>query len=255
MPLRVIGAGFGRTGTLSLHAALEEVGFAPCEHMTNIFDHPGRFALWREAARRKRRGEPIDWEQLLGGYQATVDWPGAYFWEELVTAYPDAKVILTVRDPERWYASTRDTIYTPRRMETASRLTAALLALVGALAPPVRAIARLTDEVIWSGTFDGRFEDKDHAIRVFTDHTAAVTARVPPERLLVYDVKEGWAPLCAFLEVQAPPAQPFPHLNDAAHFQSRVRRQIAYRGALASGAILAAIAALVATRRIARSLG
>ena len=97
--LEVIGAGLGRTGTLSLHAALERLGFAPCEHMTNCFAHPERFALWLEAARRKRAGEPIDWRPLFTGYRATVDWPGAYFWRELTAAHPEAKVILTVRDP------------------------------------------------------------------------------------------------------------------------------------------------------------
>ena len=110
--IQVIGAGFGRTGTLSLREALVRLGFGPCDHMLENVEHPERFALWHEALRRKQSGEPIDWRPLLAGYRAIVDWPGAYFWRELTAAHPEAKVILTVRDPERWYASTLATIFT-----------------------------------------------------------------------------------------------------------------------------------------------
>src|SRR5687768_1462293 len=131
--LTVIGAGLGRTGTLSLHAALERLGFAPCEHMTNCFAHPERFAHWLEAVRRKRAGQPIDWRPLFTGYRATVDWPGAFFWRELTAAHPEAKVILTVRDPERWYDSARATIYAAsqwRSATSAARLLYGLLTCV-----------------------------------------------------------------------------------------------------------------------------
>src|ERR687893_2377401 len=107
MPLEVIGAGFGRTGTVSLKAALEELGFSPCYHMIELFKHP-EHADPREAA---RRGERVDWDGVLGGYGATVDWPACSFYEELMEAYPDAKVLLSVREPGRWYESTRNTIY------------------------------------------------------------------------------------------------------------------------------------------------
>ena len=99
--IQVIGTGFGRTGTLSLREALVRLGFGPCDHMVENFEHPQRFALWEEALRRKTACEPVDWRPLLTGFQAIVDWPGAYFWRELSTAHPDAKVILTIRDPER----------------------------------------------------------------------------------------------------------------------------------------------------------
>ena len=97
--LQVIGAGFGRTGTASMREALVRLGFGPCDHMVENFEHQERFALWDEARRRKDAGEPIDWRPLLSGFQAIVDWPGAYFWEELTAAHPEAKVVLTVRDP------------------------------------------------------------------------------------------------------------------------------------------------------------
>ena len=110
MSLGVIGVGFGRTGTLSLKLALERLGFAPCEHITNLFDASARVDRWLEAVRRKAAGTPIDWSLLFDGYWATVDWPGAYFWRELVVAMPDVPVVLTVRDPDRWYASAAGTI-------------------------------------------------------------------------------------------------------------------------------------------------
>ena len=109
--LRVIGAGFGRTGTLSMRAALVRLGFGPCDHMVENEEHPDRFALWDEALRRKHVGEPIDWRPLLTGFQAIVDWPGAFFWRELIAAHPVAKVVLTVRDPERWLDSVQATIF------------------------------------------------------------------------------------------------------------------------------------------------
>src|SRR5919107_4405270 len=109
--LQVIGAGFGRTGTLSLRAALERLGVGPCDHMEPTLEQPERVALWQAAAARKRDGQPIDWRPLLEGYRAAVDWPAAAFWRELSAAHPQARVILTVRDPDRWYDSMAATLF------------------------------------------------------------------------------------------------------------------------------------------------
>ena len=223
--LRVIGAGLGRTGTLSLHAALEQLGLAPCEHMTNCFAHPDRFALWLEAARRKRAGEPIDWRPLFDGYRATVDWPGVYFWRELVAAHPAAQVILTVRDPERWYDSARRTIYAASQARTATLAARLLYGAVGFLDPPAGNGFRTVEETVWDGTFGGEFADRERALAIFAAHTAAVRETVSPERLLVFDVKQGWSPLCAFLGVPQPADEPFPHFNGAADFDRRQRDQ------------------------------
>ena len=223
--LAVIGAGLGRTGTLSLHAALERLGFAPCEHMTNCFAHPERFALWLEAVRRKRAGESIDWRPLFTGYRATVDWPGVYFWRELVAAHPEAKVILTVRDPQRWYDSARTTIYAATHARDATPAARLLYRLVSLANPRAGNGFRTVKETVWDGTMRGRFEDRDEAIRIYEEHSREVIATVPPERLLVFDVKEGWEPLCAFLEVPVPGGEPFPHVNDAADFSRRQRDQ------------------------------
>jgi sulfotransferase family protein len=196
--LKIIGAGFGRTGTASTKAALETLGFGPCYHMTELFADPTRLQGWLRAT----AGETVDWAEIFAGYAATVDWPGAAFWRELIEAYPEAKVLLTVRDPDRWYDSVAGTIYLTRDIDTADA------------SPALRDQLRMVNELVWQGTFDGRFEDRDHAIGVYRAHLAEVRATVPAGRLLEYDVAQGWDPLCAALGV-AVPDEPFPHLNTA----------------------------------------
>ncbi len=248
MTLQVIGVGFGRTGTFSLKAALERLAFGPCEHMLNCFDHPERFTLWAAAAERKAKGGPIDWTPLFAGYQATVDWPGAYFWRELVNAHPGAKVILTVRDRDRWYDSTAATIHRVPKLAGSGLAGRGLLAVAGAINPAARTAFRLTEAIIWEGTFGGRFAERDHAIGVFAAHVAAVERSVAPERLLVFDVTQGWAPLCAFLGVPVP-NEPFPHLNDGAEFERRIRQRLAPAvAAVVAGAALAAGGLVAAAR-------
>ncbi len=253
MTLQVIGVGFGRTGTLSLKAALERLGFGPCEHMINCFDHPERFSLWAAAAERKAKGGPIDWAPLFAGYKATVDWPGAFFWRELVNAHPQAKVILTVRDPDRWYDSAAATIHKVPKLASGGLAGRGLVAVVGAFSPAARDAFWLNEAVIWEGTFGGRFDERDHAIGVFNAHVAAVERTVSPERLLVFDVKQGWEPLCAFLDVPVP-AEPFPHLNDGAEFDRRIRQRLVPAvAAVVAGAALAAGGLVAAARNAART--
>lgn len=213
MPIKVIGAGLGRTGTLSLKAALEELGFGKCYHMTEVLAHMEDARVWDAAA----RGEPVDWERLFAGYQATVDWPGCSFYRELLRQYPDAKVILTVRDPERWYDSAHQTIYHVRNV---------FPAWSAAVFPRMRDFRRMLDRIVWDGTFRCRFEDRSFAIDVFNRHNDQVRRDVPADRLLVYEVREGWGPLCAFLGVPVPEGKPFPHLNDAAEFRARIGRGV-----------------------------
>jgi hypothetical protein len=233
MTLEIIGAGFGRTGTMSLKEALESLGFAPCHHMISVFEQPERLAAWTEARRRRERGEPIDWADVLGGFRATVDWPGCAFWRELVVAYPEAKVLLSVRDSARWYESARATIYRMTTPESEEQRRAMLAALPPELAEHMRAAGPFIDELIWQGTFGGRFSDRDNAIRVFEAHNAAVIAAVPPTRLLVYEVNDGWEPLCRFLGVDVPADRPFPHVNDAETFRTMQADPAAFRRRLA----------------------
>lgn len=235
--MKVIGAGFGRTGTLSVKAALEELGFGPCYHMTDLYSRPRDGRLWERAL----RGERVDWEEVFGDYRATVDWPGCAFYGELMEAYPHARVLLPVRDPEEWYESARSTIHAVRR----SAYSSAVAALAWKLYPAFR----VTDKAIWEGTFGGRFEDREHAISVFERHNEEVKRSVPPERLLVYRVEEGWEPLCDFLGVEVPEGKPFPRLNDAGSFKRRVR---AYKVASAALGTTGALGAALALRRLRR---
>ena len=202
MTLQVIGAGFGRTGTMSLKLALEQLGFGPCYHMVEVFKNPQAPQMWLDAA----EGRP-DWEKIFAGYNSTVDWPNATFYAELAAAYPDAKVILTERDPEAWFASTQATIFA-RDFPDDTTDTWQRMAL----------------KVI-SDLFDRRMHDKDHVISVFKAHNARVREVIPPERLLVYEVAQGWAPLCGFLGVPVPEG-PMPKVNSTEEFQVNLAKHL-----------------------------
>jgi hypothetical protein len=216
--VKVIGAGFGRTGTMSLKAALERLGFGPCYHMTEVFAHPEHADFWISAW----RGEKVDWDGVLSGYGATLDWPACTFYEKLMERHPDARVILSLREPERWYASVRNTLYEMSVVIPRSPLYRIGYSLLSLLVFRGSRRANLPDEIIWDGTFDGRFEDEACAIEVFERHNTEVQLRVPADRLLVYDVRQGWGPLCDFLGV-AEPTEPFPRMNDAAQMRRMLR--------------------------------
>src|SRR4051794_12147547 len=154
MPLDVIGAGFGRTGTLSLKLALERLGFVKCYHMMEVFGHPEHVPMWAAA----HRGDAVDWEKLYEGYRASVDWPSCNLWEEHAALWPNAKVILSTRDPESWYTSVMSTIY---KSSTAMRL---------ADDPNLQRMGQWATEIVWEHVFDGRTEDRAHAIAVYLAH-------------------------------------------------------------------------------------
>ncbi|MCA9681623.1 MAG: sulfotransferase family protein [Myxococcales bacterium] len=214
MSLRVIGAGPGRTGTLSLKIALEMLGFHPCYHMIELLADPSRVVHWKKAW----KNQPTDWHALFAGYQATVDFPSYRHYAELAESFPEAKVILTVRDPERWWESCMETIY------GVNPGLGAKLGLAGKalFSPHYRGLLQIFANVgvLWDVDFEGRFADKDFAIGKFHEHVERVKATIPTERLLVMEVKQGWAPLCAFLGVPVPEL-PFPHVNDRQEFLAR----------------------------------
>jgi hypothetical protein len=207
MTLRIIGAGFGRTGTMSLKYALEQLGFAPCYHMMEVAQHPEHLPMWEAAL----HDGGTDWDRLFADYQAAVDWPVCSYWRTLMARYPDAKVILTLRDAESWYRSVRSTIY-PSSM-----------AGLESEDPGRRRHSEWINALIWQGTFDGRLDDEAHTTGVFDAHNREVMATVPAERLLVYRPGDGWEPLCAFLEVPVPDAS-YPKVNSTEDFQARWQR-------------------------------
>jgi len=208
MSLDVIGAGFGRTGTLSLKLALEELGYEPCYHMAETRTHPEHDEEWLALA----HGKTADFGAVLDGYRATVDWPGVFFWQHLVAANPGAKVILTLRDPGAWYESASNTIFA--RMEDFAH------ALVDeearSITPARRTHKMMVNAIIREQTFGGDFS-RGHAVRIFNEHNAEVRRTVPPDKLLVYESGQGWEPLCAFLGRDVP-AVPYPSVNSTARF-------------------------------------
>lgn len=220
MTIQVIGAGFGRTGTLSLKKALEELGFSKCYHMIELLQHPEHVQFWEQVS----AGQPVNWETLFAGYQAIVDFPGNYYYLNLLEAYPTAKVILTVRDPESWYESTLNTIY----KAGPTPLQKLMMALQFPFSPRSRQAVRIFQLAnrVWQQDFQGKFEEKDFAIGVFNYHIEQVKQTVPAERLLVYQVEEGWEPLCRFLDKPVPVDQPFPRLNERASFGKFSQRLI-----------------------------
>lgn len=190
MALQVIGAGYPRTGTSSLKLALEQLGFGRCHHMREVIMEPQSAALWVAAA----DGRP-DWARIFAGYQSCTDAPGCSFWRELAGLYPDAKVLLSVRDPQAWFESTQATVFSERMMGS------------NAKSPLAEFFARTV-----YADFGEHIHDRDFMLAQFERRKQEVIAAIPEPRLLVYDVREGWAPLCAWLGVEVPLA-PFPHSN------------------------------------------
>ena len=205
--LAVIGAGFGRTGTLSLKHALEALGFGPCYHMAEVATHLDHVDLWRRAW----RGEDV-WPEMFADYQAAVDWPAAAFWHRLMDYYPDAKVVLSLRDAESWFKSATDTIFRSMREGLASG------------DPALHERLLMAKEIIIDGTFDEDLTDREAAIAAYDANVAAVRATVPASRLVEVHAKDGWPPLCAGLGVPIPD-DPYPRVNTTEEFFERWRRR------------------------------
>ena len=204
MTIKVIGAGFGRTGTLSLKMALEKLGFDKCYHMMEVQMNPEHVQVWRDLA----KGIQPDWHKLFEGYQASVDWPSCNFWREQMQAFPDAKVLLSHRDPDKWYTSVMNTIWLASQAN-ATRDD-----------PAAKAGSGLAYEVIWDAIFDRRMDDKAHVIERYLAHNQQVIDEVPPEKLLVYQPGDGWEPICEFLDVPVP-AEDYPRVNTTEEFKER----------------------------------
>lgn len=216
MSLEVIGAGFGRTGTESLKSALETLGFGPCDHMFELIK-----TTWRvEHLEDLHAGRPADLEALFGQFRSAVDFPYAMYYRPLMAAYPNAKVVLTVRDPERWYESARKTIL--RGVPAFAVPVSRLLGLVSRNARGFPRWHAYVTSAIYDDFFEGRRHDRAYMIARFQRWIEEVEANVPPDRLLVYEVKDGWEPLCEFLG-RPIPAEPFPKSNDSDSFQQRTK--------------------------------
>ena len=203
MTVEIIGAGVGRTGTYSLKLALNQLGFGPCHHMEEVlFNMPAQVPLWSAAVEGR-----ADWEAIYQGYSSAVDWPTAGFFSELHEAYPEAKFILTRRSPDTWAASFSETIYK-------------LLSKKKDAPEEMRAWLEMASKVIEKTGFPPGL-DIEGLKKAFVAHEDAVRAAIPERQLLVFQVKDGWAPLCDFLE-RPVPSEPFPRTNDRGEFWDRV---------------------------------
>jgi hypothetical protein len=238
MPLEVIGAGFGRTGTASTKSALDSLGFR-CYHMTEVIrnkENKSHLDYWLRVA-REPAGTKRDWEPVFGKYRATLDNPACCVWRELMAAYPNAKVVMTLhpRGAGAWFESTLDTIY----------FTESLYAfqVLEYLTPFARKFGEMSRRLIWGRSLQGAMPDRGKAIARYDAHLAEVVAEVPAERLLVFKVDEGWAPLCAFLGVPVPD-EPFPNVNDRAEVKKAIGGIIRGMWILVGGIAVAVVVVL-----------
>ena len=201
MTLSVIGAGFGRTGTLSTKLALETLGLGPCHHMEEVFTHPEQLPYWRAAI----DGQPVDWEQAFAGYHSTIDWPSTHYWRQLADYFPDAKILLGVRPAEVWWNSFEKTI-------------AKLLEIRQSIPDEyVRSFLDMANKMITEQTFGNQMHDKKSALIAYQQRIDDVTRAIAAERLLVFDVAQGWEPLCEFFD-RPIPQEEFPKTNSRDEF-------------------------------------
>ena len=209
--LKVIGAGFGRTGTFSLKTALDRLGLH-CYHAFELLNSPRDASLWLSAIDDEESRKRL-LEQIFSSYEATVDFPSVYFYRELIEYYPDAKVILTLRDSDSWYDSFRETI-----MEANTSVLYKITRLVHGYA-----IYKLMKKM-FIAMLGVNLSDRQHIIKAFEQHNADVLKYVPAERLLVYRVEQGWKPLCDFLNIPVPEDTPFPHFNEREKMLERINK-------------------------------
>ena len=217
MALTIIGAGLGRTGTASLKVALETLGTGRSFHMSEVLSNPALGKDWIAAANGN-----ADWDKIFDGYGSTVDYPGCTFWQELADYYPAAKIILTVRDPVRWFESTDETIMSE------------LLARGIENSP----FGELMKRVVFD-TVDNRMRDKDYMVSYFENRNAEIIESVPADRLLVFRVREGWGPLCEFLDLPVPD-EDFPHINSRDETRAMIEKMTSQKGGMTEDAMVAA---------------
>ncbi len=217
MDMKIIGAGFGRTGTTSLQLAIERLGFGKCYHMEELLRNPEGVIFWKNAFQEKK----VDWAKLFEKYQSIVDFPGALYYKELAGYYPQSKIILTIRDPEEWYQSVYSTIFS-FDPGYAIKLRMVLMMPFSATARNLFQVIMLNDKSTWKKYFEGNFKDKNYAIQRFNDHIEDVKKSIPKERLLIFESKDGWEPLCDFLNVEIP-SEPYPNSNKKEDFHERAK--------------------------------
>ena len=202
MTLKIIGAGLGRTGTTSLKVALEDLLGAPCYHMLAVRERADDPVTWGDAY----EGRPPDWRAFFDGYGATVDWPAAPFWPSMAEAFPDAPILLSVRDPDSWWKSASNTIF---------------IALATYFAPdaPDDGWTRMARGMM--GALTPAWQDEEPAKAAYLAYNDHVRAIAPQDRLVEWSPGDGWEPLCSALGLEVPD-RPFPHVNTTAETRAEL---------------------------------
>ncbi len=218
MSIKIIGAGLPRTGTNTLREALEILGFSKTYHMKHLLVHPEDLHYWTTL---KATGT-TDWDALYDGYQATVDFPCYPWYKEHMKQYPDAKVILSTRPFEKWYTSFYSTIWKAQNPPEAEKAAMGERVAADPRLQTVMKVMGFAKQVMSEEHFQGKFLDKEFMEKVFDDHHEEAKRYVPADKLLVYDVTEGWEPLCKFLDVKVP-NEPLPHTNKKEDFHEMVK--------------------------------
>lgn len=203
--MKIIGAGLPRTGTMSTQAALNRLGFR-CYHMQDVPREPGHLKAWNDYLHGYA---PMDWKKLFGDYDATVDAPACFYFEEIMNEFPEAMVLLTIRDADGWHKSVTNLLASVKPIRPLRYVI-----------PKLRRFLDLIDGLM--DKFVPSSGDLTASIAAFHQHNEKVRRIVPERRLLVFDVREGWAPLCSFLKCKVPKTE-FPRLNTSASVSSRLR--------------------------------
>ena len=221
MPIKIIGAGFPRTGTNSLKQALETLGYSKTYHFKEMIAKPTDLQYWLTL----EETGTTNWDELYAGYEASVDLPAYPWYKEHMEQYPDAKVILTVRPFDKWYDSLHSTIYQAGPQNLPQKLAMLSKLLFNPRLRRMIKCVKFAKRLIFEVELHGRFEDRAFAEKVFNDHIEKVKATVPAEKLLVYDVRDGWGPLCKFLGIPEP-ENALPHLNKKENFKTMLAQMM-----------------------------
>jgi hypothetical protein len=220
MALHVIGTGKGRTGTTSLKIALEQLGFGKCYHMWELMNNPDQLIYFQQA----ERGENVNWDELFNGYHSACDYPVIRYYKQILEKYPDAKVIHTMRDAESWFKSISNTIFWAVK-PSLGRMLGLMIRLPFSSTLRKRLHILKFNSMMVSKEFGNDLKDKEKVISYFNKYNAGVLNTIPKEKVLVYDVKSGWEPLCNFLNVPVP-SMPFPKSNTKDEFVYNVKHKV-----------------------------
>lgn len=209
MSLNIIGAGLSRTGTTTIRRVIEELGLGPCYNSGELFTHPRGIEFWEAL----EQGRTVDFDKFFSNYNAIIGFPGYIFAQKILEKYPAAKVILSWRDPGEWYEDISNTVFLTGPSHANKLYAKAVREFDPYLAECIDRIHAMQKRILEDGYFEGRFAEKDYAVKRYIEWNEDVKKRFPPDKLLVYQVTEGWEPICNFLGVPVPDGKPFPHLN------------------------------------------